>query len=104
MSRTRTPRITRTHACALLLHDADRPAAARTVLAIDAGGRVRPVVPDDVLAGGVRHVVLTRGELLDAGVRVAPRSGGRLSPGSGPRLDALLDDVNTHLEEIWSPA
>ncbi|GAT68809.1 hypothetical protein PS9374_04474 [Planomonospora sphaerica] len=104
MPRTRPPRITRTHACALLLHgDAEMATARRTVLAVDIHGHVRSVVPDDVFAGDVRHVVLTRGELLDAGVRVVPRSGGRLNPGSGPRLDAVLDGVNTHLAEIWSP-
>ncbi|MBG0818334.1 hypothetical protein [Planomonospora sp. ID82291] len=105
MPRTRPPRITRTHACALLMFDDTQLSAAhRSVLAVDIHGRVRPVVPDDVFTGDVRHVVLTRGELLDAGVRVVADAGGRLSPGSGPRLDAVLIGVNEHLSEIWNTA
>jgi hypothetical protein len=41
------------------------------------------------------HITPARGELRDAGGRAVPRSGGRLSPGAGPRLDALPADVTT---------
>ncbi|GIH97824.1 hypothetical protein ACFFMN_06265 [Planobispora siamensis] len=98
MARTRPPRLTRAHAAALLLQDDDSTAAAahRTGLAIDTDGRARILAPNDVFTAPIRHIALTRGELLEAGVRVAA--------GSGPRLDALLADVNTHLVKSWNTA
>ncbi|MEU7459521.1 MULTISPECIES: hypothetical protein [Streptosporangium] len=57
--------------------------------------RAAPVVAlDDVLDGRAGRIVLTRADLIDAGIGVVAGSGGRLAPGSGPALDVLPADVN----------
>lgn len=101
MPARRPPRITRAQACALLIRTGDLTPDARTVLMVDDTGRREVVSPNSVLDGRSGRIALTRAELLDAGVRVVPRSGARLAAGSGPRLDALLADVNARLAESW---
>ncbi|RCG16347.1 hypothetical protein DQ384_40095, partial [Sphaerisporangium album] len=99
-SAARPPRLTRVQVCALLV---DPPGGhpPRTVLVATGDGVLHTSTPDAFWAEGCGRVVLTRAELLDAGIRTVPRSGGRLSAGSGPRLDALLDALNAHLAATW---
>ncbi|WP_182909568.1 hypothetical protein [Microbispora sp. H13382] len=87
-ARGRPQTITRVHASALLV------GTDRTVLVLDGNGDLAAVTPDTALAGAAVRVLLTRSDLLDAGVRTVPGSGGRLTPGSGPLVDELLDHLN----------
>ncbi|GAA3821195.1 hypothetical protein GCM10022226_46840 [Sphaerisporangium flaviroseum] len=96
----RPPHLTRTQACALLL-EAPGGRPPRTVLVVDGDGTVHTATPDAFWVGGRGRAVLTRAELVDAGVRVVPGSGGRLSAGSGPRLDGVLAELNAHLAATW---
>ncbi|MEV0169442.1 hypothetical protein [Nonomuraea fuscirosea] len=50
-----------------------------------------------MLKSAAGRAVLTRDELLDAQIRVLPGTGGRLAPGCGSRLDAVLDHLNAWL-------
>ncbi|MEU9837102.1 hypothetical protein AB0D67_36660 [Streptosporangium sp. NPDC048047] len=98
----RPPRVSRAQACALLLSPpAGQP--ARTVLVVTDDAMVTTASPEGFLAAGTGRAVLTRADLIDAGVRVVARSGGRLAAGSAALLDALLRDVNAHLAATWAP-
>ncbi|MFI6928549.1 hypothetical protein ACIBIZ_52115 [Nonomuraea spiralis] len=98
----RPPRLTRTHATALLL-----PAPAgepdRTVLVLTDDATLGYATPEAVLTGGTGRGVLTRAELLDAEIHVVPGSGGRLAPGCAARLDEMLDYLNTWLTDELAP-
>ncbi|MEU7942426.1 hypothetical protein [Microbispora bryophytorum] len=80
-ARGRPQTITPVHVSALLV------GADRTVLVLDGNGDLAAVTPDAALAGAAVRVLLTRSDLLDAGVRTVPGSDGRLTLGSGPILD-----------------
>ncbi|GHE32239.1 hypothetical protein GCM10017673_38860 [Streptosporangium violaceochromogenes] len=86
--------VTRVHAAAILLAP-----HGRTVLLLTQDGELLHTTPDDALRrtmyGG--RVLLTKADLLDAGARIVPNSGGRLAPGSGPIVDAILDSLNAEL-------
>ncbi|GGS98657.1 hypothetical protein GCM10010156_65970 [Planobispora rosea] len=74
------------------------------MLVIDTDGTVRRADPNTVFDGQIARVVLTRTELLEAGVRVRPGSGGRLRPGTGALLDDLLAVLNAGLAAAGSAA
>ncbi|WP_433358816.1 hypothetical protein [Streptosporangium sp. CA-115845] len=84
----RSPPRLRHHVAALLLDTARR--------------RITQVTPDDVLDGRAGRILLTRADPRDAGVHARPGTGGRLSPGCGPRADVLIADINAHLARTWS--
>ncbi|MEV1179381.1 hypothetical protein [Nonomuraea sp. NPDC049784] len=94
----RPPRLHREHAVALLL---PRPAgqSERTVLTLTSDGTFSYATAEAVLAGEAGRLVLTRAELLDAGIRVLPGTGGRLAPGCAARLDAVLAYLNEELAD-----
>lgn len=63
---------------------------------------ITTMTPEALFSGGTGRAVLTRAELIDAGVRVVTGTGGRLAAGSAALLAALLRDVNAHLIATWS--
>ncbi|MFF0250212.1 hypothetical protein [Streptosporangium sandarakinum] len=103
VKRTASPAaLSRVQACALLLSPpAGQP--AWTVLVVTNDATVATASPEGFLAAGTGRAVLTRADLIDAGVRVVAGSGGRLAAGSVAVLDALLRDVNAHLAPTWTP-
>ena len=84
-----TPRITRMHAAALM------GAGDSTVLAVHRGVIVT-CQPGEVLHGAADRILFTRSDLEDAGVEW-DTSAARFTAGSGPLVDEILDDINTHL-------
>lgn len=84
MPTSRLPRVTRTHALAIMdsRHD--------LLLLVD---DAELLVTSSATIPARGRIILTRGELLDAEVATT-RDGSRFAPGSGEVVDRVLDFVN----------
>ncbi|WP_029892927.1 hypothetical protein [Nocardia brasiliensis] len=88
----RLPRITRQHAAALLLRNPDS-----TLLALD-DGHLAVLDAGEFINRGRGRIILTGSELLDAGAELTSTGTRRLSNGSGPIVDAILESINRDLD------
>lgn len=79
-------KVTRTHVHAIMLDGRRSALVARD-------GQLVALAPDDFVRGGSGRLLLTAGEVRDAGVELASTQS-RFAPGVGGVVDEILDYLN----------
>lgn len=95
---SRPPKLTRTHATAVLLHARK---AGSAVLIVHEDGRIEITGAAAFMDGGTGRAMIWNTDLEESGAHLAANGSGSLAPGSGAIVDLIIDDANTHLATTW---